>query len=181
MRLFIAIELEGEARDFVLGMRQKMVESITRQGVRFVKPEKLHLTIAFLGDVDEDELGPLAVALGTVNGSAFEIAFQAIGGFPDLRRPKVVWIGLNRGEPELEKLSEAVKPIVKLFAPQMDDKPFSAHLTVARVSPGSKEVGAILSRLPETGESPPMVVDHISLVHSKRDGTYETIAKIGLR
>jgi RNA 2',3'-cyclic 3'-phosphodiesterase len=180
MRLFVAIELSGPAKDTILEARAKLVEFASRQGVRFVKPEKLHLTLAFLGNVDERELGGLKAALDGFRGSG-GIALQSsgLGGFPDLRRPKVVWIGMEGDVPKLSKLSEQVQEATRPFAPEQDEKPFSPHITLARVSPGSREVGRLVQHL-EIERGAEMPVNELGLYHSRPDGSYEKLHDVSL-
>jgi RNA 2',3'-cyclic 3'-phosphodiesterase len=180
MRLFVAIELSGPARDTVLDARAKLVEFATRQGVRFVKPEKLHLTLTFLGQVAEDRVENLKTALnGLSDSQGFTLISSELGGFPDLRRPKVIWLGMEGEIGKISELANRVQEITKPFAPEQDDKQFSPHITLARISPGSKDVGRIVQHLAiEVGAEMP--VTEIALFHSKSDGSYEKLHSVKL-
>src|SRR5690348_9211006 len=147
MRLFIAIELTGPAKDEVLRVRARLLEAIARQGVRFVRPEKLHLTLAFLGNVEEGNLPDLKQELDAVSAPAFRLQLSSLGCFPDMRRPKVIWLGLDGDVEAIRALAANVAQRAKPFAPEMDEKPYSPHITLARVNPGSKEVGKMLQHL----------------------------------
>jgi len=178
MRLFIAVELAGPAKDEVLSVRERLVETVARQGVRFVKPEKLHLTLAFLGSVDEAKLGELMRELNKVAVPPFRLQLSGLGCFPDMRRPKVIWLGLDGDASSIQTLATKVTAAAKPFAPELDEKPYSPHVTLARVSPGSKEVGRMLTHLAIDATGAELPVDSFTLFQSKPDGTYEALHKV---
>ncbi|HWA82072.1 MAG TPA: RNA 2',3'-cyclic phosphodiesterase [Fimbriimonadaceae bacterium] len=182
MRLFVGIELSGAAKEAVLLARERLVTEVSRQGVRFVSPDKLHVTLAFLGQVDPDRLTQLMGSLVPVGAglTSFDVATGGLGAFPDMRRPKVIWLGLGGQLGVMAAVASNVKEAARPFAPELDDKPFQAHVTLARVSPGSPVVGSILRRLdlhPSGGE---MRVEGFSLFHSRPDGTYEVLDRFQL-
>jgi 2'-5' RNA ligase len=177
MRLFVAVQLPDDAREEVLRVRAELITPLTRQGVRFVKPEKLHLTLSFLGNVPPESLPALCNALAKIPFAPIPLRLARLGCFPNCGRPKVIWIGIDGETEPLRVLSEAVTEIAKPFAPQLDDKPFSAHITLARISPGSKEIGRLLATSQVLVSPTPLVVDAISLYHSLADGTYEVLRR----
>lgn len=179
VRLFVGIELSGMAKDAILGARGKLVDAISRQGVRFVNPDKLHITLAFLGQVDAEEVAPLKEAFATASLASrpFDVTTADLGCFPDSHRPKVIWIGLGGAVDALVDLSAKVKEVVKPHAPELDDKPFAAHVTLARVSPGSKIIGTIVRHLEIDPEGSEMRVEGFALFHSRPDGTYEVLQR----
>lgn len=179
VRLFVGIELSGSAKDMILATRGKLVEAISRQGVRFVNQDKLHVTLAFLGQVDAEAVASLKEALVAASSSTspFDVTTAELGCFPDSHRPKVIWIGLGGATDALAELSEKVKTAAKSHAPELDEKPFAAHVTLARVSPGSKIVGTIVRHLPIEPGGGEMRVEAFALFHSKPDGTYEVLQR----
>ena len=181
MRLFVGIEISAAGREAILGVRERLVSLVARQGVRFVNPEKLHLTLAFLGNVDPKDLESLKAALSAVP-KVCEVTLDliSIGAFPDMRRPKVVWIGLEGDLRSLAILAGNVTHAAKPFAPQLDEKPFSPHITLARINPGSKEVGRVLAQAHIEPPAAKMVVDSFVLFHSRPDGAYEILHRVAL-
>src|SRR5579862_7729681 len=178
MRLFVGVELSGPALDYVLAVRETLVREISRQGVRFVRPEKLHLTAAFLGEVDEPQIEALSEALGAIREPVgFELEIGGLGGFPDLQRPKVLWIGVRDPSGCFAELPVRVADSAKPFARDLDDKPIIPHLTLARISPGSKEVGRIAQRLGIENPEVCVRVESFSLIWSKPDGSYEVLKR----
>lgn len=173
MRLFVGIELAGRAREAVLEVHQKLTEVLPKQGVRFVRPEKLHLTLAFLGQVEESSVEQLKEALsGLSELPRFELVTTEVGAFPDMRRPKVLWVGLDGDLSALNTLAAATASAAKPFAPELDEKPFSPHITLARISPGSKEVGRLVHNLRFEECRAVLAVESATLFHSAADGSY---------
>jgi len=181
MRLFIGIEPAGEAKDAILGVWERLSQAISRQGVRFVRPEKLHVTLAFLGDIAESDLPELKTALERAGSTPpISLTTGLVGCFPDMRRPKVVWMGLGGEVARLRDLAARVADAAKPYAPGFDEKPFAAHLTLARISPPSKEIGRMLAHLDLDFPAAEFPVDCFALINSKPDGTYEVLQRVPL-
>jgi len=140
VRLFIAIELPTELKKELERLRTHI------QGARWVPTEQLHLTLAFLGEVDEETAGKLIAQLAMVRTASFRLSFSGIGCFPDRQRPRVVWIGVKTA-PNLLKLAAAVRQSVLAAGIFLDERPFSPHLTLARLKlPAGAELGVFLER-----------------------------------
>jgi RNA 2',3'-cyclic 3'-phosphodiesterase len=143
MRLFLGIWIDETVLEGLEEPLGKLREAITRQGVRFTRPERIHLTVRFLGNVMEDALPDLTASLreGLQGAAAPQLEVSEIGGFPGLHRPAVVWAGVSG---PLEELHRRVVEATDVFAERPDDKEFRPHLTLARVSPPSQKVGRAL-------------------------------------
>lgn len=140
MRLFIAIELPTGLKNELDRLRTDI------PGARWVPREQLHLTLAFLGEVDEETAGRLIAQLATIRADSFTLTFSGIGSFPDRQRPRVVWIGVKT-EPNLHRLAAAVRQSVLAAGIFLENRPFSPHLTLARLKlPAAAELGAFLER-----------------------------------
>src|SRR5258706_6034300 len=133
LRAFIAIEIPNEIKVEIAsqtaGLRRAIVHS-----VRWVAPENIHLTLKFLGEISSTNIDFLDQALKTESGqhAPFEITVRRLGAFPNLRRPRVIWIGLDT-PPDLGKLRYNIEAAAARLGYPADDKPFSAHLTIGRV------------------------------------------------
>jgi 2'-5' RNA ligase len=180
MRLFVGVELTGDARDEVMRVRELLVNALPKQGVRFVRSEKLHLTLAFLGNVAEDQLDPLKIALDAVAAKALSVELDGLGAFPDMRRPKVIYVGLSGQVEELGRIGSEVTSAAMPFAPERDEKTFAPHVTLARIKPGSKEVGRKVMKLGLQVAATTMPVSEFALFHSKADGNYEKLHTVKL-
>jgi 2'-5' RNA ligase len=145
MRLFVAIELPDEVRERLREVDGRLRDVITRQGVRFVRLEKIHLTLRFIGDVADERVIELVEALraGTEGSGAVDLQATGLGCFPNLRRPRVVWVGVQG---DLQNVASRASEAVAPFA-GAGESTFVPHLTLARVSPASQAVGRILEPL----------------------------------
>lgn len=142
MRLFFAIDPGSECRRSIATFVDELRGLTTR--IRWVNEDKLHVTLAFLGEVDEPQLPQLTEsALRSVSRYApFRVRVDGGGVFPDWRRPRVVWLALRDGE-DLQRLgNDVVSMCAGLGFPS--DHPFRAHLTIGRVT----------DRLPEQEREP---------------------------
>lgn len=136
MRLFVAVEL-GEAIKRVLLVAQSELERF-KPILRGAKPEQMHLTLKFLGEVAETRLPAIQAALDTAVSQVapFRIGTMHAGCFPPRGRVRVVWVGLDHDEGLLKCQAGVERELAKAGFPA-EDRPFSPHLTVARVSEDS--------------------------------------------
>ncbi len=127
MRLFTAIELPEDVRTKLLEIAPKA------HGIRQVKPNQLHLTLNFIGNLAEEKLPELLEKLGRVHFSAFAMQIDGTGVFTK-RKPKVVWAGVNASD-ELFRLQQELKDIIISCGIQQETRPFSPHITLSRAKP----------------------------------------------
>lgn len=149
MRLFVALEVGEPARTEVLALQERLRGLISRQGVRFTRPERLHLTLSFLGNVEASRLEALKdeIARACENPQPVTCEATGLGCFPDLVRPGVVWAGVRGADGALEALQARVAKATESFAEHAEAKAFTPHLTLARISPPSQAVGRMLAPL----------------------------------
>ncbi|HEV8536423.1 MAG TPA: RNA 2',3'-cyclic phosphodiesterase [Candidatus Limnocylindria bacterium] len=166
MRLFIAIPLPSH-----VSARAASVLPDTLPGLRRVKPENLHVTLAFLGETPEDRLADAAAAAEEAGRAVkpFALRFDRAGRFPERGRPRVVWLGIADGRESVERLGEAVYRGLRERGLRFDDRPLAAHLTLARMQDDAslaeaRTVAAALDELPVPRLEMP--VDGIALVRS---------------
>lgn len=125
-RLFLALWPGSATRAALSGLAGAAAE---RFGGRAVPAANLHLTLVFLGELDESRIGALEAAAGAVRGKAFTMALDRIGGFG---RAGVAWAGCSRVPPEMLSLQAGLEARVREAGFQPDDRAFSPHLTLAR-------------------------------------------------
>ncbi len=125
-RLFVAIELPDEIRE-TLG-------SVSRglPGARWVAPENMHLTLRFLGDLDDEQTETVRVALATVDADCFELRLRGLGQFLSGRLPTTLWAGVD-ANPSLEELHASVARALFGVGIPLERRPFHAHVTIARL------------------------------------------------
>lgn len=132
VRAFIAAPLEGPVFDQILHLQRELTDALP--SVRWVRPETMHLTLAFLGDIAEDSLESIGRSMLSIGDlfSPIDMSVGGIGAFPSLKRPRVVWLGLQ-DTAELLKLQTAVTAMLRNLEISWDDKPFKPHLTLGRI------------------------------------------------
>lgn len=131
MRVFLALNLPEATRQALWQATAPLRDA--GFPIRWVRPEGIHLTLKFLGEVAEQRDPELAAALTrTVRGArALPLALGGFGAFPDFQRPRVVWVGVAP-DPSLELLQNQVE---EAFAPlgfPTEARPFRPHLTLGR-------------------------------------------------
>jgi len=130
VRLFVALDVPEQTRHLLGELIQKF-ESVCR-GARWMRPESIHVTLKFIGDVDETKLPVIKDSLSQVKFKApVEIAFRHFGFFPNERHPQVFWLGIEAG-PELAALASDVGSSLESAGIPADSRAFKPHLTLAR-------------------------------------------------
>jgi 2'-5' RNA ligase len=149
LRTFVAVDLGKALRARLVSLQ----ENLARAGaeVKWVEVENLHITLLFLGEVDERELPALCRAVSVVCGrhERFPLGIETVGSFPNPRRPRVVWAGVGEGGPELIALHSALEPpLLELGCYRREERSFTPHVTLGRVkSDGSADaLAAILAK-----------------------------------
>ncbi|GAB4311247.1 MAG: RNA 2',3'-cyclic phosphodiesterase [Candidatus Sumerlaeia bacterium] len=114
----------------------------------WTRAESAHLTLQFLGDTAEERVGELAAALDRAAArlKPFEVGLRGLGGFPNMRRPRVLWLGAAEGAAELQAARDAVVRETQAMGIPPEERPFHAHLTLARIK-NYKGVEAMMDRL----------------------------------
>ncbi|HUG05240.1 MAG TPA: RNA 2',3'-cyclic phosphodiesterase [Candidatus Limnocylindria bacterium] len=129
MRLFVALPLPTEIAEAAFRCAPEL------PALRRVRPELLHLTLAFLGQVPAERLEEVAVATRAAAGevTAFDIELDHPGRFPPTGRPRVVWLGIGAGAQSAVALGERIRLELARRDFAFDPKPLRAHVTLARV------------------------------------------------
>jgi RNA 2',3'-cyclic 3'-phosphodiesterase len=157
-RLFVALEPPEPVRRRLAATAVELRRAAGRGGddIRWVAVENVHLTLQFLGAVPEERLPDVegAVRAAAAAGRALSLEVRGAGGFPNARRPRVIWAGLAG---ELAPLGDLVADLGRRFAPlgfPPEDRPFSAHLTLGRAREGRGAPG-IAGALASAADAPP--------------------------
>ena len=133
MRTFIAVELPQNLKDKIDKLQQPLKK--TDAYVSWVKPGNVHATLKFLGEIPEERLDDIHQGVkNAVQGMAkFTLNLKGLGTFPDMRRPRVIWIGVDKGKDNLAQMNERIEEeLYKLNFPK-EERKFSPHLTIGRV------------------------------------------------
>lgn len=133
MRVFVAVPLDDETRHRLAHL---VGERVSAMPGRAVSPEKWHLTLRFLGEVEEPDVDRIRHAVDAADlGAAFPMAWGGFGAFPRSSRASVMWIGVARGLEPLADLADSVDGALETAGFEPEDRPFRPHLTIARMRP----------------------------------------------
>ena len=135
MRAFVAIDISDQVRRAIAELLDGLRP--LDSGVRWSRPEGLHVTLKFLGEISAEQAEAARQGLAAVRGPVpFPVAIRGAGYFPNERAPRVVWLGVEAG-PELAELAGAVEAALSSLGFPKENRPFSPHLTLARLrAPG---------------------------------------------
>jgi len=133
IRAFIAIELPAKVKQLLTGLQAGLKATATGR-VTWTRPEMMHLTVRFLGSIEEHQAPLVAAAIeNAIKGmKVFELTTDRLGAFPSPRRPKTVWIGI-RESCQLWSLSDRINAALKALGINEEKRAFRPHLTICRV------------------------------------------------
>ncbi len=131
VRSFIAIDIDNEevVRKIVSFQR----ELIKYGKFKIVKPENLHITLKFLGEIDPAKIDVITGILDKIESDKFEIIFRGLGCFPSPSRPNVVWVGVMEENSSLLNIWSYIEDQLQRYGFQRERRGFKPHLTIARV------------------------------------------------
>jgi RNA 2',3'-cyclic 3'-phosphodiesterase len=180
IRTFIAVHIPDTVRRDI-GALIEGLRPAAGGDVKWVRPESLHLTLKFLGDVEEGRIPAVGTKVETAVSSrpAFDVALGGTGAFPNPRRPSVLWIGVPQGAEPMAALAGDIESALAGLGFEREKRPFSAHLTIGRVRPAGN-AGRTVERMAEKGfKSDPFKVDSIHLMKSElqRSGAEYTVLR----
>jgi len=132
IRSFLAFELSPEIRERIGELSRELRKS--RLPARWVRVENIHLTIVFLGSIEENVVEDLKETVGSVVRAftGFTARLSGVGVFPNFRKPRVLWIGLDGDIEGLSRLRDELQEALTVFGIQEEKRPFQAHLTLGR-------------------------------------------------
>ncbi len=174
MRAFVAVFPPPDVREILVREARKLPVS---GEVRWVRPANVHLTLKFLGDLAEPELGRVAEVLETVceRHEPFEVAPSGFGAFPSGRRARIFWAGVGEGSEDLRALAHDVDASLKPLGFEREARPYAPHLTLGRARGRPASLDAAEASAP----CPRFWVRRMELMESVLDAagaTYSTIA-----
>ena len=189
IRSFIAIELPDPVKASLSSLEDRL-RPAEHPYVKWVDPQSIHLTLKFLGNIAQDRVPQIieAIVQASQGISPFQIQIGGLGVFPNLQRPRVIWVAIKG---EVEKLAMLQTGIEQAFVPlgfAPESRSFSPHLTLGRLreraSPGERRSIGELMMATEFESGPAMEVKEISLMRSKltpSGAIYSRLASIELK
>lgn len=161
IRAFISVNLTPEIKKRI-GDAER---DFDMKGIKLVEPSLIHITLKFLGNIEESRVGEIEAALKKVTVKPFQAKFRSLGGFPNPRSPRVLWVGAGGDFPELNRQVEDV--MEKIGFPR--EGRFQPHATIGRVklpTPEQKQKLPGLFEKYRDFEAGEMAVDSIYLMKS---------------
>lgn len=141
------------------------------RAIRWVRAQGIHLTLKFLGDVPPEALDDIRAATETAvsNTGSFELRAVGLGCFPNARRPRVVWIGLDGQQDALHNLRDRIEANVSPLGFPTEKRPFNPHLTLGRVKSSNAGEVSTVGRVIEgasIGELARWTAESVSIIQS---------------
>ena len=168
LRTFIAIELDETLRSAIARVQGKFKRLAPPGSVKWVAPEGIHLTLKFLGDTPASRLGAIETMLraACVDSAPFEFSVEGRGCFPNMRRPRVVWVAVRDKGQALTRLQAAIERHVAPLGWPTEERGFSPHLTLGRVSKGASPAAeAAVGQMVEQSLVEHIGVQRVTAVH----------------
>ena len=176
MRLFVAIELPEDVLDYFYDLQKKI--DLGNAKVKWVAKKNIHITLKFIGNVEDNLLDGIKSRLSKVKYNKFSMALSKVGWFPEENSPRVVWIGVDNEKEVInlqKKIDETLLDILQ------GEQKFSAHITLGRVKRTDKKLLESLRMIKI--EKMNINVESFSLIGSKltRDGPkYNVVERYNL-
>ncbi|MGD8855981.1 MAG: RNA 2',3'-cyclic phosphodiesterase [Chloroflexota bacterium] len=144
IRSFIAIEIAADVRRSLAELQEELVNTVPIGAVRWVAPGNIHLTLKFLGDTEMSAVGPIESRLEEMAASfePFEVRLGKVGCFPNPRRPRVIWVGIEGDLDLLMRLQQEVEQSLSELGWPAEKRRFHPHLTLGRVKDSRQVIEA---------------------------------------
>ena len=141
VRAFLAIDLPDSLRGEIGKIQDRLRPHVS--GIRWTRPEGIHLTLKFFGDISKDEIETLSRVIENTTGgvSPFSLRLGTPGAFPGTQRPRVLWIGVDGDVAALVKLQQEIERDLETGGFRMESRPYSPHLTMGRFRDHVKSSG----------------------------------------
>jgi len=142
IRSFIAFDIDDEQIIKRFSEGQQMLAR-TGADLKLVKPENIHITMRFLGNITPPMVDSIHEAMKKISFSPFNVEIRGLGAFPKLQYARVIWAGIRKGAEQLDNIFNQLEPKLRELSFKPDPKGFSPHLTIARVKSGLKKAELI--------------------------------------
>lgn len=178
LRTFIAVHLTKAIRDKLVAAQEELARATT--AAKWVEPENLHVTLVFLGEVDEREIPDVCrLASDAVAEQApFTLSVEQLGAFPNPRRPRTIWAGIAAGAQELVAIHDDLELQFADLGYRREERRYTPHITLGRMKtegPADRLAAAIVRHA--AWKAGAMAVTEICIMSSElqRDGPLYTV------
>jgi len=168
MRTFVGVRLADKLAESFASLRERLRRYRVR--VKWVEAENAHVTLRFLGEIDETQVTPIAESLETAVAAVprFTVELHGVGAFPKVSRPKVIWVGVEPAGGPMAELKHAVDTALARYGFEEERRAFHPHFTLGRVKEPSV-AGMLKGALERAADAylGTMEVRDIAFVHSR--------------
>lgn len=172
IRTFIAVPLPDSLLEELTALQRRLDRRVPPRSTRWVRAEGIHLTLKFLGDTPKEKLPDIQQALAAVarHAPACSFTVEGLGCFPNPRRPRVVWVGVQEPTGRLAALQDSIEEVLAPFGYPPEGRGFTPHLTLGRVRrkvsrSDAARVGEVVTST-TVGLLAEVPADHFALIHS---------------
>jgi len=165
-RLFLALSPPACVRAAVADIQQPPLP-----GFRWIPPERLHLTLKFIGEVEAELIGDIIHALDAIHVEPFHVPVEGLGQFPARGTPQVTWVGVGRGHPRLFQLQYRIENALLALGIEPDLRGYHPHITLARTSQAAPGAVHQFLKRHRAFEAPPFRATSFSLFSSHASST----------
>ena len=172
IRAFIAVEMSDDIRIAISDAQARLKRAHVGVKVSWTKVDNIHLTLQFLGYVEEEVVAKIGAALERIvaEHTAFELDVRGAGAFPDEQRARVLWVGCEDTGGKLKALAQGVQAAMQPLGFEPEHREFSAHLTLGRVKPAPMKSGfpkpdAALTKALDSIKNQPFGTMRVDAVH----------------
>lgn len=174
LRCFVAVDLPSDLKQQLTDLISSLKSAATSNSIRWVRPDGIHLTLKFLGEVPAERQGEIeaatTAALANPQTKPFELTAGGLGVFPKPSQPRVIWVGLSGNLQALAHLQKQVETALAHIGFPPESRAFSPHLTLGRVPDLSLEekqrIGQFIQNYPVKSELARFEVNEAVLMES---------------
>ncbi|NNF99868.1 MAG: RNA 2',3'-cyclic phosphodiesterase [Desulfobacteraceae bacterium] len=158
MRAFIALETPDSVKGYLNGLQQELRTRI--DNIRWVRPENIHLTLKFLGEIDIAQVASIATVLDNISLPCGEPALEikGLGVFPGIKRPRVIWSGIAGDTAGLMTMQKDLEMLLEKIGFKKEPRRFTAHLTIGRIK-GRIDPKQIVAAINEVSAHDPVLFE----------------------
>ena len=182
IRVFLAVELPSDIREKLFSLQQQLKKALP--SMNWVPPESIHLTLKFLGYVEPSRISQIVSALEPIGKkqNGFSMDVQGLGVFPQVKHPRILWIGVTGKTQALQELVLEIEAALEPLGFPAEEKSYHAHLTLARIKRENAMVGSALLESGVLGSDQQLgtlPIDRFVLFQSDLDASGATYTSLG--
>ena len=141
-RVFIGIPIGGKIKSILPSLKTSIHSS--RDIIRWIPPENIHLTLSFLGNISDQDIPNIIQSIeNCITSKYFKIIIESTGVFPSANFPKILWIGIGKGADELASLQQHIEKAVRKFKEINRKENFTPHITIARIRRSHRKIDVL--------------------------------------